>query len=413
MQFVLFLLLLAPADTSRARFEQALAEGLLALGRGDLQAADRNLALATRLDAKSGQAWLGLAEVQAKLGSRAMAEAAAQSAFRVAPQDPKILHGLALLYAESGRPGQAAEMEARYAAVTPLDTDAPRRAADLFLAAGNAARALELAASALHAEDTAKARNVLGKAYEANGQTGRAVIELQEAIKRNEYEESYYFDLANVLLRHQNFEAAIQLLEASRRTFARSAQLELALGVAYYAQRRFTEAVATFLKTISIDASIPQPYVFLGRILEHAAGRMAEVVARFSARAQRNPQDHLAQHLYGKALAAQGEVVDIAEAALRRSIALKEDFWESHYELGLILEKSGNVEGAAKELERAVALNPTAPVPHYRLARVYDRLGRREEAGQERALHQKLSDREKAAIEKHASGIKKLEIVIK
>jgi tetratricopeptide (TPR) repeat protein len=274
-------------------------------------------------------------------------------------------------------------------------------------------RAVEAALRAVQAEDTAQTRNLLGKAYEADGQTDKAVLELQEALRRNAYEESYYFDLAHVLLRHQNFDAAIQLLEASRRIFARSAQLELALGVAYYGQRRFSEAVDSFLRTIAIEPGVAQPYVFLGRILEHADKRLPEIVTRFEARAQAAPKDFLAQFLAGKAFAAQGEQLEKAEAALRRSIALKEDFWESHYELALLLEKARKFEEAAKELERSAALNPAAPTPHYRLARIYDRLDRSDEAARERALHQKLTEEEKAAMEKHAAGIKRLELVIK
>lgn len=274
-------------------------------------------------------------------------------------------------------------------------------------------KAVIAALAALKNDDSAENHNRLGKAYEANGQTDKAVIELQEAIRKNEYQESYYFDLANVLLRHQNFDAAIQVLESSRRIFAKSAQLELALGVAYYGQRRFAEAVDTFLRTIVIAPGVPQPYVFLGRILEHADKRLPEIVDWFHARAIALPKDFMAQFLFGKALAAQGEQLAEAETSLRASIALKEDFWESHYELGLILEKARKFEESARELERSAALNPAAPTPHYRLARVYDRLGRSEDAARERALHEKLTAEEKAAMEKHAAGIKRLELVIK
>jgi tetratricopeptide (TPR) repeat protein len=273
--------------------------------------------------------------------------------------------------------------------------------------------AVESALAAVKAEDTAQNRNLLGKAYEANGQTDKAVLELQEAIRKNEYEESYYFDLAYVLLQHQNFDAAIQVLESSRRIFARSAQLELALGVAYYGQRRFKEAVDSFLRTMAIEPRIGQPYIFLGRILEHADQRLPEIVARFAAQAEASPKDFMAHYLYGKALAAQGSELGKAEGALRLSIALKDDFWESHYELGLLLEKAKKFDEAAKELERSVALNPAAPPTHYRLARVYDRLGKREDAARERGLHEKLTAEEKAAMEKHASGVKRLELVIK
>jgi predicted Zn-dependent protease len=74
------------------------------------------------------------------------------------------------------------------------------------------------------------------------------------------------------------------------------------------------------------------------------------------------------------------------------------------------LENVRKFEEAGAELERSAALNPQAPTPHYRLARVYDRLGKTQDAVRERALHEKLTAEEKAAMEKHAASIKRLVI---
>jgi tetratricopeptide (TPR) repeat protein len=254
--------------------------------------------------------------------------------------------------------------------------------------------------------------NLLGKAYELDGAHDKAVVELQEALKRNPYEESYYFDLADVLLRHQNFDAAIRVLESSREVFAKSPQLELALGVAYYGQRRFSDAVDSFLRTIAMAPDVEQPYVFLGRILEHAGDRIPQITDAFAAFAGRNPRSAIAQHLHAKALIASGDSAR-AESLLRRAIELQPSLWEAHYELGLLFEKSGKLADAAAAIERSIALSPKAPAPHDRLARIYDRLGQREAAAEQRALHQKLTEEEKAAMEKHAAGVKRLELVIK
>lgn len=410
MRYLAFFLA-AAAFASSEQSTALLRDGLLALSRGEAAVAEKHLTAATQLDTKNGAAWLALAQAQAKQQKAAASLASAEKAYQSGAGDPRVLHGLTLFYVEARKFDRAADTEARYAGLAKDDKDAPRRAAQLYLAARLPKKAIELGLIAMKTQDTPQVRNLLGKAYEADGQTGKAVLELQTAIQRNEYEESYYFDLAHVLLQHQNFDAAIQLLVASRRVFATSAQLELALGVAYYGQRRFEDAVQSFLRTMVIDPGVGQSYVFLGRILEHAEKRLPEIVARFSARAEAMPEDFLAQCLFGKALALQADPK--AESVLRTSIALKEDYWESHYELGLILDKARKFEEAASELERSAALNPTLPAPHYRLARVYDRLDRREDAAKERDLHQKLTAEEKAAMEKHASGIKRLELVIR
>ena len=50
---------------------------------------------------------------------------------------------------------------------------------------------------------------------------------------------------------HEEFGQAAEALEDAQKVFSRSAQIELALGVAFYGQRRFPDAVA-ILRTIEL-----------------------------------------------------------------------------------------------------------------------------------------------------------------
>ena len=94
------------------------------------------------------------------------------------------------------------------------------RAVSFYLQAGQPKPAIELAGKALAKEKRADLHNLLGKAYEADGQFDKTIIELQKAIQLAPREESYVFDLAYVLLVHQNFDVAIQLLESAKKIFA-------------------------------------------------------------------------------------------------------------------------------------------------------------------------------------------------
>jgi tetratricopeptide (TPR) repeat protein len=232
--------------------------------------------------------------------------------------------------------------------------------------------------------------------------------EMHEAIKLNPYEESYYFELGRALLAHNNAAEAIHVLEGAKKIFARSAQIELTLGVAYYSMRRFAGAVDAFLRTIQMDAAVEQPYVFLGRMLDQTGGKLSEVTAAFAALAKANPENYMANFLYGKALALGGQR-DEAEAWMRKSIGENEKFWESHFELGAVVEARRDLPGAAKEFERAAELNPKNASVHYRLARVYDRLGKTDAAKAEHALHERLSREENAFLRRQAGGMERLE----
>ena len=81
-----------------------------------------------------------------------------------------------------------------------------------------------------------------------------------------------------------------------------SAQLELALGVAYYGMRRFDDAAGAFLRTISIAPEIDRPYLFLGRFLDQIPGRLPEVTKQFINYETANPASPTGYLLHAKAL---------------------------------------------------------------------------------------------------------------
>lgn len=244
-------------------------------------------------------------------------------------------------------------------------------------------------------KERASIRNYLGKVTLADGNFTGAVAEYREAIRLDPYEENYRFDLAQTLLNHERFAEAAEALEDGCRVFDKSAQLQLALGVAYYGQRRFPEAVNSFLRTIDLAPDVVQPYVFLGKMIDQAGSRLQEVTDRFRAFQKNNPGNYLGGLLLAKALGASGAAPEERENLLRASIKNQADQWENHYELGVLLESGRNYPEAARELELSCALNREVAATHYHLARVYDRLHRPEAATHERELHQQLIARDK------------------
>ena len=199
------------------------------------------------------------------------------------------------------------------------------------------------------------------------------------------------FTLAQAFLKRQDFTPAADLLQSALSKFSADPQLTLALGVARYGQRRFDDAIEMFLKVIELDPQIDQPYAFIGRMLDQAGPRLPQIEQLFTKRAQSNPDDAKAQFLLAKALLTADNKDPNAEPLLRKSIALDNGRWESHYELGALLANKPSYAEAAAELTRSIELNPNQPTPHYQLARVYDRLGQPERAKQEREIHRRLT----------------------
>ncbi len=242
------------------------------------------------------------------------------------------------------------------------------------------------------ATQTASAHEHLGRQYEASGALDKAAAEYEQAVGLSPYEESYYFEAAHVRLLQQQFDAAVKILERGCKVFDKSAQLTLALGVAYYGERRFPEAADAFLRTIAIAPEVQQPYVFLSRMLDQTTTKLPQILPRFEAWAAANPNNAQAQFVYAKGLDASGSDPAKVEQLLRDSIRLKGDQWESHFELGVLLEKQRRFSDAAPELERSAAINPNEAGVRYHLARVYDRLGQSEKANEQREVHKRLTE---------------------
>ncbi len=381
-------------------FDEELRGGLVALNGGDLVQARRSLENASRLQPDNATVWAALAQTYLRARETALANDAAGRAARLAPEGSPVKHALAMFYSETGDLAKAADEERQYASGKGADPQAAARAAELSLRAGQPAQAIPWAKAALAKGSTAALHHLLGQAYSAAGQPDPALRELRAAVDGDPNSEEFVFDLGQMQLRAGDFTGALATIGQGRRRFPASAQLALAYGVAAYGQRRFAEAIDAFLETIRLDASVEQPYVFLARLLDQAGDRLPRILTAYAAWEKAQPANPLPPCLYAKALGASGEDAAGIEAELRKSIGLNERYWESHYELGVLLEKKGEWQAAAGELQRSIELNPTHAPAHFQLARAYDKLGQRELAQAERAEHERLTAAETGVAEK-------------
>ncbi len=309
--------------------DEALREGLIALQKGDLAAAQTSLEAASQESPRDGRVWVALSQTYWRLHREADAETAAAKAAAVAPENPAVLQGLAIYYSETGQTLKAAQAEAGFAAKTPGNSAARARAAELYFAA------------------------------------------------------------AKPMLDGQRFAEAATVLEDATARLEGDAQLELALGVAYYGLRRFEEAADAFLRTIDVAPETSQPYTFLGKILDQIPNRLPRVAEKFAAYEAAYPERAEPWLLHAKAVDAQAG--DAAEALrlAEKAIALGAGA-DAYFEKGVALDRLGRSADAAAAFEVAVRLAPEDAATHYRLARDYERIGKRDEARREREKHAEL-----------------------
>ena len=384
--------------------EELVRRGLMALQARDLPTAQEYLERAVERDAGEPRGWIGLAQTYSMLNLHTQASRHAAEAARLGGEDPLIQHALSMFHTNYGNWAEAAAWEEKFARQSKQDLDAYLRAVSLYLQAEMPKRAAEVGEAALQDGESASLHNALGKAYTMSGDFEKGLDHLQLAVEQEPYEESLHYDLGYFHLRQQDFASSKAAFEAGRRYFDKSPALEIGLGIAAYGRRSFKDSVDHFLRAAALAPGLEQPHAFLGRLLQHASDRMDEVVERMKAFHSDHSKNHFGPFLYGQALLAKlGASKDETamaeiESLLRESLKRNEEYWESHYELGVLLEKKRDFPEAEKHLERAVVLNPDSSKPHYRLARVYQRLGKAREAKRERELHKQIAERERQAM---------------
>ena len=347
----------AASASQAATFETDLRNGVIALQKHDLALARQDLERAAAAQPSNAVVWAALAETYLRGNDSKSADAAARKAGKLGADNPVVQHALALFWSE----------------------------------AGDARQTITWATADLKHRDSADIHHLLAEAYWAAKEPDKAIAQFRAAAERAPDSEAYASDLGQMQLRHADFAGALASLGAARTRFPHSAQIELAYGVAAYGQRHFQDAVDSFLRVIAIDPTIEQPYVFLAQILDQAGTRMPRVLAAYAAWEGAVPQNPLPWCLHAKALSAAGGDPATIEAELRRSIQLNGNFWQSHFELGLLLAKKREWQAAQTELERSIQLNPRNARAHFELARVYERLGMKERAKEEIAEHERMT----------------------
>lgn len=401
---------------TEADFQAQFVSGLKALNQKNLPAAKTALQAASRMQPSNPRVWVALAQTYLKLRETGSATDAAGKAEKFGAEDPLVLRTLATFYSEQGKFSKSGDLEALCAAKDSQDTSAVTRAMADYLQADQPKKAIDLALATAGWELRADIRNLLGKAYEADGQILKTLPELREAVELKPDDESYYFDLLQALLNHFNFDIAIRIGEEGRRRFPRSAQIALATGVAYYGAFQTDPAADAFLDTIALDPTIEQPWLFLLRLIRDAhnklPARMPEIAQRFAEYQEKNPGNYLGYFLHAKGLTAESKEPEQAESLLRKSIALNGKYWESHYDLGLLLTRRGALVEAEKEFRRSTELNPKDPVVHYHLFRALAVLGRTEEAQAELVIQRRVYAEYEAYMNQQTGGIKRLDMTL-
>ena len=218
-----------------------------------------------------------------------------------------------------------------------------------------------------------KVLRALGIAHYQAGRHFPAASALKRADSITTLSQDDRFLLASSYLRLKRGHWARAELERLVEKHADNARYRYSLARIHYEQQRFVDAAQSARQSIGIDASSVEAHDLLGQCLEglgefpQAAEAYNTAISLDERSEVQSPWPHF--HL-GSLLHDLGDLAR-AEASLSAAIAIDAEHGPSLRELGIVRQKSGNLDAAAEALEAAGRLLPDDARIQYLLGRIY------------------------------------------
>ena len=241
--------------------------------------------------------------------------------------------------------------------------------------------------------------NLAARAYLGAGRIQQAYDALRTAVRLEPTAEMNYVDLAMICLEHENLDLGLEIVDLGLARRPDAWLLKLQKGVLLAMKSEFGQAEEQFEAARRLAPEQGVPYAALSMVWMQT-GQADKAVEVLRAESLRRKGDAVVPYLFAVAMNRSGadlegpagaEVV----AALRASIAARPEFAPSRSELGRVLLRRGDTDGAVRELEKAAALDPSRTATLYNLAQAYRKKGERERAAELLARVSKLNDAER------------------
>lgn len=358
-----------------------------------LERACRNAPNSALDHANLGTAWL-------KLGRAREAAAELTTAARLDPQNAQTLSALGQAQMLLNDAGDAASAFSQSAALAPPSADLLYNWALALNRSNQTATAAKVLDRIPADQVSGESESLAGDVEEKLGNFMSAVKHYQKAAQINPSEANLYA-LVLEFLRHWTWDAAETNAAYAAQRYPASTRLQLALGVAFYGDKRFPEAAKVFDGLLQNDPGNSLYADMLGRTCGEIAGGNpdCDTLVSFSNHHLDNPSAtfYAARQILGRPHSASD--LEEAERLLKRATSGNPKLAGAWYQYGLLESERNQWPQCARMLERAVALQPDLASAHYQLANAYGHLGRESDRKRELALFQTYSRQEKERVD--------------
>lgn len=297
------------------------------------------------------------------------------------------------------RPADAVAVFRAIVSTHPADRAARYSLASVEMIVGHFQEALDCL-QPLGGED-AQALSLSAAAYEALGDTPRAVEALRQAIVRSPRTVAYYLDFANLSFAHKSYTAGIQMVDAGLKLSPGSPQLRLARGILEVQTGQTEQADADFAAAERLDPQ--QPGTADARVLEYLQqNNMAEAVRVVRDELKSRPNDAFLYYLLAEVLNWQGPQAGTPEFqqaldAAAKAVRLDPKLTLARNLLSRLYLDSGKTQLAIAECREVLRESPQDPVALYRLMRALKMSGDPKDAEQVPELMRRFNEARRLA----------------
>jgi tetratricopeptide (TPR) repeat protein len=304
---------------------------------------------------------------------------------------PAALREYAACLARLQRPGEAIPILRQLAALEPGDRQVRYRLAAAQFMARAYADAIDTLGPLIEGNDAdPDSLDLASTAWEAMGDTPRAVAALRQAIVLAPTNTRFYVDFASISLTHKSFEAGIAMIDAGLARVPKAADLYLARGVLNVQLAKYDQADADFRKATALNPLQNYSSVALGISLlqEDKQDESVQVVKQRLAKA---PDDPTLNYLLAELLIRTGVQPGTpsfreAEAAAQRAVRSKPDFTPAEDVLAELYLRSGETGLAEATSRLALKSDPNDQSALYHLIRALQKSGKASSAAEIPAL---------------------------
>ena len=392
-------------------------QGVAALNRDDLRAAQTLFAEVVRLAPAAEQGHSALGAVLVRQGQLAEGTRELQKALAIKPSDRSAQENLAMAYTESGAPGKALPLftkleTAAGAEKRTLAPDVLEAYARALAATGESEAAIvRLKQAVAQQPRIAALRDELGTLYAMGQDWERAEPEFAEAARLDPQRASAHLHLGSVLRAEHKpgaarewgeavalapkdpqialiagrglaeagaDELALPVLEKAHELAPGSAEAAYELALVLQRANRMEGSIPLLKMVVAAEPKNADALINLGLALTQTQ-RAKDAVPVLQRAVALKPEDGTA-HQNLAAAYVQLNQLDDAVVELKAALRISPDAPQLHYNLGLAYKMQDDAAAAIPELETAEKLNPQAWEPAYVLGLEYMQVARYEEA---------------------------------